>query len=489
MAYREKKTTQRSARARKHCSMVGCSHNRENCPSDGFFCFPKKSEKRLQLWITLSGRSDKRRNDGSLWKPNRYSRLCACHFEDGKKHNEPTLKTAADYSELIAEHKRDASAPCPLASADHNYSRSCQQIKKAAAKTHVHLGTQVTFPEEDSCTCVGAHAQVYVHTMFCCRDGVDVGIQTSFHRDPCSDHTETRDQCVGPDARPGKPECTGFRGWDGTEGAKDSLQDMTGVPPSVFDLLLSLLPPRSKGMCLENCLILFLMKLRFGLPFSLLAVMFSVSRTTASRTFQVVLESLSKATHDWILWPSSATIRSMLPSCFSAYPNARCIIDCFEFKTERPPTVKSQFLMYSSDKGTYTCKVLVGISPHGLISFLSQTYSGRTTDSQVIIQSGFLDVLEPGDVIVADEGFPEIQTEIAGKQAIVVMPPFAVPHKDLKSAYSISSVRVHVERVIQRLRSYSILNGTFPNELLPHVNNIVHMCAVLANLQSPVTKD
>ncbi|XP_022100959.1 uncharacterized protein LOC110984781 [Acanthaster planci] len=475
---------QRPWRHRRICAMTGCSHNALTCPSHSFFGFPPKSEvRRLRLWITLSGRAGRRRHDGSPWTPASSTRICACHFEGGRKCNDPTLKTGADYSEIIAKYKKEGT---PLVSVDHNYVSGCRLLRPPARKTYTHRQIQTDIPEESPCKCGRTHTEVLA--VYCCKDGTDVGTQMSIRREPCAS-PESKHQNARHDAPSEMPQSEGISGKDETDGAhSDSIYEMTGIQPNVFFLLLSLLPSRSKGLSLDTCLRIFLMKLRFGLSFSILGEILSVSRSTASRNFQFVLDNLARSTQDWIIWPPSETVRSSLPPCFSEHPNARCIIDCLEFKTERPPTVKGKALMHSDSKGMYACKALVGYSPHGLISFLSKTFAGGTPDSQITVESSFLDLLEPGDIVVVHSGFPAIETLVAGRQATVVRPPYAVPNQqpkeeDLESINSSSLLWDHVERVVGRLRMYDILNVTFPNELLQFVSVIVHMCAVLANLE------
>jgi len=51
-------------------------------------------------------------------------------------------------------------------------------------------------------------------------------------------------------------------------------------------------------------------------------------------------------------------------------------------------------------------KFLIGITPCGAISFLSKCWGGGTTDKCIIMNSGFLKVLNSSDVMVlADRGF------------------------------------------------------------------------------------
>lgn len=120
--------------------------------------------------------------------------------------------------------------------------------------------------------------------------------------------------------------------------------------------------------------------------------------------------------------------------------------------------------------------------------FVSRTYGGRTGDQFITNNSGFLNHLENGDVVLADRGFPVIKVD----GVITVIPPRAVAKQKQFSAeqteetYKIASVRVHVERVIQRLKIFKLLSETVPLHLLQSIDRIVHLCAALVNLQPPI---
>ena len=44
-----------------------------------------------------------------------------------------------------------------------------------------------------------------------------------------------------------------------------------------------------------------------------------------------------------------------------------------------------------------------------MVSFISQLYGGRITDAQLTILCGIIDLIESGDEILADKGFPEVR--------------------------------------------------------------------------------
>ena len=50
-------------------------------------------------------------------------------------------------------------------------------------------------------------------------------------------------------------------------------------------------------------------------------------------------------------------------------------------------------------------KYLIGILPQGTVSFISDGWGGLVSDKHLTEQSGILDKLIPGDVILAHRGF------------------------------------------------------------------------------------
>lgn len=143
-------------------------------------------------------------------------------------------------------------------------------------------------------------------------------------------------------------------------------------------------------------------------------------------------------TKDFVFWPSKDTILATLLNSFKKnYPNCRRIIDCTEIRTEQPRTVEQRVYMYSRYKSSYTIKVLVAITPNGMISFLSKCYGGRSSDSFITNDSGFLNLLEPGDIVLADKGFPGIRPGCEIQTVFKLCLPFYIMENSLKMKYLI----------------------------------------------------
>ena len=47
----------------------------------------------------------------------------------------------------------------------------------------------------------------------------------------------------------------------------------------------------------------------------------------------------------------------------------------------------------------------MGISPTGTCTFVSSLYTGGISDKEITRSSGILDLIEPGDSVMADKGF------------------------------------------------------------------------------------
>ena len=156
-----------------------------------------------------------------------------------------------------------------------------------------------------------------------------------------------------------------------------------------------------------------------------LAARFGVSRTIVSNIFITVICAMHgiffKCCMNKI--PSKQKTMASLPECFSLFSSCRQIFDCTEIAIEVPrQDLTANRMTYSSYKSKNTFKDLISVSPNGAIVFYSDLFTVNTSDKQIIIQSGVLQTLELGDLILADKGF--LIHDILPPGATVNLPSF-----------------------------------------------------------------
>ena len=183
----------------------------------------------------------------------------------------------------------------------------------------------------------------------------------------------------------------------------------------------------AKKLTQRDEFLLTLMRLRLGLLNEDLADRFGISPGLSSYIFTTWIRILSKLLGNaLVVWPPKESIRENLPICFvkSGYSSCRVILDCTEVNIERPKSLNAQAATWSDYKHHNTFKFLVGIAPSGFISFLSSCYGGRASDKFITRDSGFYDILERGDTVMADRGF-QIREELLLHFCDLTVPPGA----------------------------------------------------------------
>ena len=153
--------------------------------------------------------------------------------------------------------------------------------------------------------------------------------------------------------------------------------------------------------------LLTLMRLRLGKLNEDVGDRFDISPTKSSFTFTIWINLLSKLLKNVVAYLPRKAIRDNLPEAFIKTDNNKCraILDSAEVFIERPKPLDCQAATWSDYKHHHTIKFLVGISPSVFITFLSSCYGGRASDKFITKDSGFYDLLERDDVVMADRGF------------------------------------------------------------------------------------
>lgn len=248
-------------------------------------------------------------------------------------------------------------------------------------------------------------------------------------------------------------------------------------------------PGPSRKLSFLDEFLLVLMRLKAGLFVQDLADRFGISISLVSRICITWINLLYFELKDIFPFPTQELVRKNMPEEFAEFASTRIILDCTELFIQRPSAMLAQSETWSDYKHHNTWKLLVGVTPNGQVSFLSDLWGGRVSDKQITRESGVLALLDSGDNVMVDRGF-DIR-DILPDGVTLNMPPFLAGRNQLTAAeteetMTIASVRIHVERAIGRIKTYHILDGCLPNTLSPYATQIATVCGLLTNFLPPL---
>ena len=186
---------------------------------------------------------------------------------------------------------------------------------------------------------------------------------------------------------------------------------------------------RPRSLSLENEFLLVLVWLRHAFKQEVMADLFRLSsHYQVSYLVNAWVPFLASELDSLLKWPSKEEVKANLPDSFRNDPETegvRVILDCYEVWIEKPSSLSLNAALYSDYKGHTTYKVLVGVTPTGYISFISEAYPGAISDPAITRQSGLLDKMQPGDYIMADKGFTLSAADLQPRGIKLTLPPFS----------------------------------------------------------------
>ena len=232
-----------------------------------------------------------------------------------------------------------------------------------------------------------------------------------------------------------------------------------------------------------------MMKIKLGLSFSVLAIFFNLNVQTCSNYFFDTVSVLAQVLKCMIFWPHKETILKNMPKCFKGFEHTRVILDGFEIPIQRSKCVRCRVRSYSDYKKKFTAKCLMICTPSGFICLVCRACGGRASDKFITKHSGVLELCDFGEGVMVDKGFA-IDDECDEFCLRLIRPPFLRKNKFSKSesvqCAKIARARVHVERVIQRVREYAFLKNQVPWNLVPCLDDVLIIVSALVNLGPPI---
>lgn len=237
-------------------------------------------------------------------------------------------------------------------------------------------------------------------------------------------------------------------------------------------------------------LFMFLSYLALGEKQKALGKRFNVSQSTVSRVILTWSNFLLCTLGSLKLWQSQEQIKEYLPEDFKNYADTTVILDCTEFRCQTPSSPLVQSEVYSQYKSYCTVKGMIGIAPHGAVTFISPLFAGSISDKQLFLESGICRMLTPDSAVMVDRGFL-IDSLVPCK---VYRPAFLagrnqMPENEVGESQEIAQLRVHVERVIRRLKEHQFFHYDIPLNMFGNINQLFMVACLLLNYENqPLVK-
>ncbi|KAM9364594.1 uncharacterized protein KZ484_010780 [Pholidichthys leucotaenia] len=264
-------------------------------------------------------------------------------------------------------------------------------------------------------------------------------------------------------------------------GSRSSTPTMTAAPDEDTD------PPPRPSRCLPliDELFLFLVYLSLGLKEEDLGHRFSLHQSTVSRIISTWVHFLYTVLGAVGIWMSPETVRAAMPSVFGKYSDTQVILNCTELRCQTPSSLLLQSEMFSHYESHTTMKGLIGVSPHGAVTFVSSLFSGSVSDKELFRQSGIIPLLDKDMAVMVDKGF-RIDDLVPCK---VYRPPFLRTRSRLSQdevlvTRDIVRLRIHVERTIRHIKDNKLLDSIIPLTIAGSINQLFAVACLLTNYQN-----
>lgn len=183
-----------------------------------------------------------------------------------------------------------------------------------------------------------------------------------------------------------------------------------------------------------------------------------------------------------------------VPGVYRNYSGLRIVIDCTELMLQKSSDLQHRKKTFSNYKHHDTVKFLVGMSPQLYVNFVSKAWGGRASDKHITTHSdALLGGLSAGSVVMADRGFT-VAPELSRLGVRTVIPEFKSSGRsqftstECSASEDIARARIHIERVIQRIRTFHILGSVVKLNMSDIIEQIFTVCAYLTNFQTPTVR-
>ncbi|XP_046563751.1 uncharacterized protein LOC124272594 [Haliotis rubra] len=254
-------------------------------------------------------------------------------------------------------------------------------------------------------------------------------------------------------------------------------------------------PGKERTLNFQEELFLVLVRLKRGMELRDMHLRTGVSVSTLSRIFTTWIDFMNNELTAYFEMVAVDLSHVQTMPCMAPFPEVTITLDCTELFSQRSMDLQVRKETFSNYKHHDTVKLLVGMGPRQAVNFVSAALGGRATDKHITLNSEkLMSNLAPGSSAMADRGFLATE-ELRSLGVKMIMPHFKGRDRPQFSATEawrsaqISSARIHIERVIQRIKTFHILENSIRMDQKDMIEQTFRVCSYLVNLQRPILND
>lgn len=261
-----------------------------------------------------------------------------------------------------------------------------------------------------------------------------------------------------------------------------------------FTMVLSTLGPAAFGLkyfsdivpslTVQDQFLLTLVKLRLYQSDLELSLLFNIDAGHVLSVFITWINFMYLQWSEINMWPSRELVNFHMPPDFKhKYPKTRVILDCIECPIKKPADMSDRKITFSTSKNRNTVKVLVGMTPGGLVSFVSSsTCGGSVSNRQLIEESGIVEKCDPGDeVMICSQVNVE---DLFSHRHVTVNMPDVRQRKRKRSELDMAARGVHINRPARLTKRFKILTSPLNSAETDLGCRIIAVCFYLCNFHT-----
>uniref|UniRef100_A0A3Q2QVI4 DDE Tnp4 domain-containing protein n=2 Tax=Fundulus heteroclitus TaxID=8078 RepID=A0A3Q2QVI4_FUNHE len=243
--------------------------------------------------------------------------------------------------------------------------------------------------------------------------------------------------------------------------------------------------PSTRSLQPIDELFLFLNFLALGSKPMDLAERFRVHQSKVSRIIKAWSNFLFTVLGSMRIWVHGDQIQQNLPADFQQYPDTTVILGCTELSCQFSSRLLQKEAI-SSCKSHWTLKGLVGMAPHGAVTFVSPLYAVDNSDEHIAHESGLIDLLTPGMEVMVHRGV--LIGDILPCK--VVRPAFRRSQTsagEVRETQASARLRAHVGRLFSRVKEHKLLDSDIPPGVFGIINQLYTVACLLINYENGPT--